>query len=143
MSFELPIPPRSRAGSRLIGRVRKQLILAAINSHVSQKYIADKMQVNRSVINRLMRGTANLTLRTVGELAWALDLDVNVSFISRREQPSNRVNSTNISLTKELRVQTPVQQRSIQLQNISQIVTWPQVSMSSRSIPIASEVQGP
>lgn len=76
MSYELKIDPKQRASGRFIGLVRKSLLSAALDerekSGVTQQEIADRIGVNRSVINRLLRGKANLTLRTVGEIAWAL-----------------------------------------------------------------------
>lgn len=76
MSYELKISEKDRAAGRFIGAVRKALLLAALDekeaSGITQHSIAKKLDVNRSVINRLLRGDANLTLRSVGELAWAL-----------------------------------------------------------------------
>ena len=76
MSYELKINQKDRAAGRFIGAVRKALLLAALDekerSGITQQSIAEKLNVNRSVINRLLRGDANLTLRSVGELAWAL-----------------------------------------------------------------------
>ena len=78
MSYELKIDAKDRAAGRFIGRVRKALVLAALDekqrSGISQQSIADKLGVNRSVINRLLREDANLTLRSVAELAWTLGL---------------------------------------------------------------------
>ena len=62
---------------------------------MSQQAIAEKLGVNRSVINRLLRGTANLTLRTVGELAWALGLEI--IFIIRKRTALERRNETSAS----------------------------------------------
>jgi transcriptional regulator with XRE-family HTH domain len=130
LSFELPLAPRTRAGSRLIARVRKQLTLAALEAGASQQSVADKMEVNRSVINRLLRGTANLTLRTVGELAWALDLDVIITFTPRRAQPKSNVSvasSNPLSSPLELRVDLAIGQRDVKLNNIGQTVTRQQI----------------
>ena len=80
MSYELKISPKDRAASRLISSVRRSLTMAALSSKmddgISQQSIADKIGVNRSVINRLLKGTANLTIRTVAEIAWALGYEV-------------------------------------------------------------------
>ncbi|TIP70340.1 MAG: helix-turn-helix transcriptional regulator [Mesorhizobium sp.] len=75
MSYELKIDPKSRAAGRFIGQVRKELVSAAIaekkETGVNQQQIATKLGVNRSVISRLLRGDANLTLRSIAEIAWA------------------------------------------------------------------------
>lgn len=80
MSYELKISPKDRAAGRFIGAVRKSLILAALQekkeSGLSQAVVAQKLGVHRSVINRLLRGSANLTLRSVAEIAWALGWEI-------------------------------------------------------------------
>lgn len=76
MSYELKIDPMSRAAGRFIGKVRKELVSAVIEEKnetgINQQKIADKLGVNRSVINRLLKGDSNLTLRSIAEIAWAL-----------------------------------------------------------------------
>lgn len=76
MSYELKIDPKSRAAGRFIGHVRKTLTSAAMDGKketgITQQQIASRLGINRSVINRLLRGEANLTLRSVAEIAWAL-----------------------------------------------------------------------
>lgn len=80
MSFELPITAKDRAAGRFIGRVRKALFLAASEakekSGLTQQNIADKLHTDKSVINRMLNGERNLTLRSVAEIAWALGLDI-------------------------------------------------------------------
>lgn len=79
MSFELKIDPKKRAAARFIGKVRKALISAAIDekqkSGITQQVIAEAIGVNKSVVSRMLKGESNLTLRSVGELAWALGWD--------------------------------------------------------------------
>jgi DNA-binding phage protein len=76
MSYELKIDPKRRAAGRFIGTVRKALINAALEEKqsrgLSQQKVAECLGVNRSVINRMLRGEVNLTLRSVAELAWAM-----------------------------------------------------------------------
>jgi transcriptional regulator with XRE-family HTH domain len=76
----LKISSKNRAAGRFIGAVRKALISAAIQekreSGLTQAVVAQKLGVHRSVINRLLRGSANLTLRSVAEIAWALGWEI-------------------------------------------------------------------
>lgn len=76
MSYELKIDPKKRVAGRFIGSVRKALIIAALDEKsrrgLTQQKVADCLGVNRSVINRMLRGETNLTLRSVAELAWAM-----------------------------------------------------------------------
>jgi transcriptional regulator with XRE-family HTH domain len=47
--------------------------------NLTQAEIARALGVDRSVINRQLMGTENLTVRRIGELAWALGRDLNFS----------------------------------------------------------------
>ena len=75
MSYELKINEKDRTAARFINSVRKKLFMAVFDAaghkRTSQQAIATKLGINRSVVNRMLRG-GNLTLRSVAELAWAL-----------------------------------------------------------------------
>jgi plasmid maintenance system antidote protein VapI len=90
MSYELKIDPKKRAGSRFIGKVRKALISAAVDektaSGINQQQLATALGVNRSVITRMLKGEGNLTLRSVGEIAWALGWEPNFT-LQRKSAP--------------------------------------------------------
>lgn len=83
MSYELKIDPKKRAASRFIGKVRKALVLAVLDEKkangINQQKLAVALGVNRSVINRMLKGESNLTLRSVGELAWALGYEPEIT----------------------------------------------------------------
>jgi transcriptional regulator with XRE-family HTH domain len=75
MSFSLNIAPTQRAGSRFIAKVRKAMLMAALDEKkngVSQTSIAKALGVDKAVVSRLLRGQSNLTLRTIGEIAHVL-----------------------------------------------------------------------
>lgn len=76
MSYELKIDPKRRVAGRFIGAVRKALISAALKEKqdhgLTQQKVAECLGVNRSVVNRMLRGDENLTLRSIAELAWAM-----------------------------------------------------------------------
>lgn len=78
MSFKLAINPRDQAAGRFIGSVRHALAEAVQNAKskhgIAQSDIAQKLEIHRSVINRILKGDTNLTLRSLAEIAWALDL---------------------------------------------------------------------
>jgi len=90
MSYELKIDPKKRAASRFIGKVRKALVSAAIDekgmSGINQQKLAAALGVNRSMITRMLKGESNLTLRSVGELAWALGWEPEFT-LKRRVAP--------------------------------------------------------
>lgn len=83
MSYELKIGAKDRFAGRFIGAVRKALMRAAMAekkvSGLSQQSIASKLGINRSVINRILKGEFNLTLRSVAEIAWALGWEIEFS----------------------------------------------------------------
>jgi plasmid maintenance system antidote protein VapI len=96
MSYELKISPKKRAASRFIGKVRKALVSAAIDtkkdSGLTQQQLALALGVNRSAITRMLKGEGNLTLRSVGELAWAMGWEPDFTMNRRVDQPhANRV----------------------------------------------------
>jgi transcriptional regulator with XRE-family HTH domain len=88
--FQFDIGSRARNAGRFIGRVREELLKALSerkkDGKLSQQELARKLDVHRSVINRQLTGEANLTLRALADLAWAMDMEI--SFELRK--PSHR-----------------------------------------------------
>nr|WP_246700220.1 helix-turn-helix transcriptional regulator [Rhodopseudomonas sp. WA056] len=44
---------------------------------LTQQALAKRLGVNRSVINRQLSGESNLTLRSLADLAWAMDMELS------------------------------------------------------------------
>jgi transcriptional regulator with XRE-family HTH domain len=84
MSFLLKLDPRQRKAGRFIGRVRDEIIKAFFDEKkargLTQEQVARALEINRSQINRILKGDENLTLRTVADLAWALDREIVFHF---------------------------------------------------------------
>jgi ribosome-binding protein aMBF1 (putative translation factor) len=80
MSFQMPTNVRGRKVARFIERVHQAIQTAFVDSGMSQNQLAKKLGVDRSIVNRRLLGHDNLTLKTVAELAWALDHDVVFEF---------------------------------------------------------------
>lgn len=80
MSFQFDIGSRARNAGRFIGRVRNELLRALSErkeeGKLSQQALAKKLDVHRSLINRQLSGEANLTLRSLADLAWAMDMEI-------------------------------------------------------------------
>ena len=80
-SFHFDIGSRARQAGRLIGRVRSELLKALserkAENGLSQQALAQKLGVHRSLINRQLTGETNLTLRSIADLAWALDMEIS------------------------------------------------------------------
>jgi transcriptional regulator with XRE-family HTH domain len=80
-SFHFDIGSRARNAGRFIGRVRSELLRALsakkAQGRFSQQSLAHKLEVHRSLINRQLSGEANLTLRSLADLAWALGMEIS------------------------------------------------------------------
>lgn len=72
-----------------MGRVQREVQRAVAfekeSRKLTQQQIADMLQTSKSVINREILG-GNLTLRRLGELAWALGYEIVFEF--RKRTPS-------------------------------------------------------
>jgi transcriptional regulator with XRE-family HTH domain len=80
-SFHFDIGSRARHAGRFIGRVRGELLRALAErkaeTGLSQQALARKLDADRAQINRQLSGEANLSLRSLAELAWAMDMDIS------------------------------------------------------------------
>jgi hypothetical protein len=79
--FHFDIGGRARHAGRFIGRVRGELLRALMERKseigFSQQGLARKLDTERSLINRQLSGEANLTLRSLADLAWAMDMEIS------------------------------------------------------------------
>jgi len=79
-SFQFDIGGRARNAGRFIGRVRNELLKALSerkkDGKLTQQELATKLDVHRSLINRQLSGESNLTLRSLADLAWAMDMEI-------------------------------------------------------------------
>lgn len=80
-SFQFDIGNRARTAGRLLGKVRGELLRALAerkaNTPFSQQELAQKLDLQRALMNKQLAGETNLTLRALADFAWALDLEVN------------------------------------------------------------------
>jgi transcriptional regulator with XRE-family HTH domain len=80
-SFHFDIGERARHAGRFIGRVRGELLRALSERKsergFSQEALARKLDAERSLINRQLSGESNLSLRSLADLAWAMDLEIS------------------------------------------------------------------
>jgi transcriptional regulator with XRE-family HTH domain len=80
-SFHFDIGGRARNAGRFIGRVRGELLRALSerksDGGLSQEALARKLDTERALINRQFSGESNLTLRSLADLAWAMDLEIS------------------------------------------------------------------
>ena len=80
-SFHFDIGGRARHAGRFIGRVRGELLRALSKrkseGRLPQQALAEKLGIERSLINRQLAGESNLTLRSLADLAWAMDMEIS------------------------------------------------------------------
>lgn len=83
-SYHFRTNGRSRSSGRLIGRVRSELLKALLEERTASgatiQSVADKLLLERSVINGQLSGHRHLSLRLIADLAWALDREIVFEF---------------------------------------------------------------
>jgi len=91
MSFQFAIDSRSRKAARFMRRVRTELQKALEEEKgkrkITQAELARLLGVDRSVINKQLTGSGNLTLRSIADWAWALDRDIVFSLPPSHSRP--------------------------------------------------------
>jgi transcriptional regulator with XRE-family HTH domain len=74
---------------RLVGEIEGQLREGYHRrSHagqLNQSSLAEKLDVGRSVISRRLNGQTNMTIETIADMAWALDLEIEITI---RDKPA-------------------------------------------------------
>ena len=79
----------------LVSDVESQLRDAYAERHEqgieTQTSLADKLGVNRSVVNRRLRGLNNLTLESLADMVWALGQCIKVEILDPNTNPTNHV----------------------------------------------------
>ena len=79
-SYHFDIGSRAQKAGRFIARVRDELLRVLSEKKkegLTQQALAQRLGVNRSVINRQLSGESNLTLRSLAEIAWAMDMELS------------------------------------------------------------------
>lgn len=75
---------KDQATGRFMGRFNRALATAAVRQKkvcgITQRSVSEAMGVDKSVVSRILAGGGNPTLRTIGELAWAMGLRPTIIF---------------------------------------------------------------
>ena len=89
MSYKIKISESDRFTGRFKGRVHAELIRCAKASMerngLSQDDIAERMNVHKSSVSRIMNGESNLTLKTIGDFCHAAEIVPDFFVCSRSE----------------------------------------------------------
>ena len=86
MSYQLKLSAKDMKVARLISRLAKLIQVELVDSGMTQQEVARKIGVDRSVVNRRLSGSANLTARSIAEFAYAFDKDIEIKFSGEREK---------------------------------------------------------
>ena len=109
--FRFDIDARSRKAARLMGRVRRELLKAVMEERgagLTQQQLAQRLQAQRTTINRQLSGETEITLRALADLAWALDREITVEL--RRPERAEGQNIAPLTSTvghQPVRIITP------------------------------------
>lgn len=78
------LSPKDRASGRFLAHFHRAIASAALMQKkalkINQRSVAAAMDVDKSVVSRILSGHGNPTLRTVAELAWAMGLRPSITF---------------------------------------------------------------
>lgn len=89
-SSQNSLSPLDVSGSRFVGDVREELLLAFLEElaerGLKKSDIARLLGIHRSAVTRMLNGTAPLELKTIGQLAWALGRDAEFKLSKRRKK---------------------------------------------------------
>lgn len=92
MSYQMRTDSRSRKTGRFVSKVQKELQKAIVQSGLRQQQVAEKLGVDRSLINRRLTGASNLTMRSIADFAWALDHDIRFELVPLKNARGNEAN---------------------------------------------------
>lgn len=77
MSYRINIDPRSSKAGRFIRRVHGEIQRLFSESGMTQQELANKLGVNRATVNKRLLGEENMTMRSIADMAWAMDADIS------------------------------------------------------------------
>lgn len=85
ISFDFDLSEKEVAGSTAIMRFGRKLAGAfarkARTEKLTQAEIAARLEVDKAVVSRMLAGNANLTLRSFGELCWAMGVQPEIVLV--------------------------------------------------------------
>jgi transcriptional regulator with XRE-family HTH domain len=119
-SFHFDIGSRARNAGRFIASVRNELLRALSEKKKEKKFsqqtLAHKLEVHRSLINRQLTGETNLTLRSLADLAWAMDLEISFELKKPAIEPGkNQTSATSTVQSSPIRVINGARNRGVPL----------------------------
>jgi transcriptional regulator with XRE-family HTH domain len=100
---------REFAQERLIVAITEQVCELMAHENVSKSELAAGLHKSKAYVSQLLRGTRNMTLRTLADLAYVLGRNVSVHFSDRTEAHSWQSFSNVVSLQRRPIVQSAIE----------------------------------
>ncbi|MSU89262.1 helix-turn-helix domain-containing protein [Rhodobacteraceae bacterium 2CG4] len=118
MSFSLNISAKEKMTGRFKSRVNRALLNAVTQARkerkLTQSEIAALMEIDKSTLSRILNGRGNLTLKTIGDLSWALGLRPDITFTKVEEPAGAGANSPAItSAPHNNNITTPISRSTL------------------------------
>lgn len=90
-AFDLDVQDKDLASATFVidsnRRIVSDFVRCARDEGLTKAKIAKRLGVDRSTVSRLLSGTRNLTLETIGQLYWAMDMLPEL--VSKAQAPRN------------------------------------------------------
>ena len=80
MSYRLKIDAKSRKVARFISQLQSKIQKEFVSSGMTQQEVAVALGVDRSVVNRRIKSSSNITARSIAEFAHVFGKDVEINF---------------------------------------------------------------
>ncbi len=86
MSYKFSLSPKARRTTRTMTMFHRKIQYALIKSGMKQQEIAKKLDIDRAVINKRLKSDANITIRSISEFAYALNMEVSFDLVKKEEK---------------------------------------------------------
>lgn len=120
MSYQLKIDRRSSNAGRFISRTHRELQNAFSESGLKQYQLAEKLNCNKSHVNRVLTGKENLTLRTIADFAWALGYFPKLELL--KKDPPTGANISSLTHTLDINMHADTEVNSASLKTKTHLV---------------------
>ena len=109
MSYQIKLDKRARQAAKFISKLQTRIQEMLVQSGMTQQEVAERLGVDRSLINRRLTGKANLTARSIADFSYVFGKEVDIKFSEPTQE--SRVNwITSVQAKENVRQLHPVVQ---------------------------------
>ncbi len=80
MSYQIKLDKRARQAAKFISKLQMRIQEMLVQSGMTQQEVAERLGVDRSVINRRLTGKANLTARSIADFSYVFGKEIDIKF---------------------------------------------------------------